>query len=68
MANYETSVLSGFQADEFISAFDSAIGTETETTQHDKGEFTVVCFELSSSEVKKARRIENRILNNYEGV
>ena len=65
MNTYETSLLTGQQADEFISKFDSSIGTETEVNKYDDGFvvtcFELTCFELTSNEVSKCRTIEKQI-------
>jgi len=61
MRNYETGYLTGKQADNFVSQFDSSIGTETEVTKHDNNHFVVSCFELTANEVSKCRTIEKRV-------
>mgnify|MGYP001201203078 CR=1 FL=1 len=49
MQTYTTPPMTGRQCDDFISWFDSAIGTETETHQ-DGDAFTVTCHELETGE------------------
>lgn len=56
MSQYTTPLMTPHQADEFIAAFDAAIGTETETTDSD-GLQSVTCFELEGAEVSKAKRL-----------
>lgn len=61
MRTYQTGKLTGLQADEFVGAFDAAIGTESDTTKYDDDEFIVTCYELTANEVSKCRTIENKI-------
>lgn len=64
MATYQTQPMSGKQADDFIAAFDSAIGTETETDRDESQNppaFTVTCFELNKGEVAKCKRLEAKV-------
>ena len=60
MTQYTTPAMTPRQADDFIAAFDAAMGTETETDDHDAGLQTVTCFELEAGEVAKARRLAKK--------
>jgi len=61
MYSYSTGILTAKQADDFISWFDSAIGTETQTDQ-DGDTFYITCFELEKNEVSKCRYFEAKKL------
>lgn len=66
MITFETNIMTGHQVDEFISQFDDAIGTKTQTNDHGDGQFSVTCFELDSSELAKAHRIERKIIGSAQ--
>jgi len=61
MTTYTTNTLTGHQTDEFISLFDQAIGTETQTDEVSAGQFVVTCLELEGGEPQKCRRIEKKL-------
>jgi hypothetical protein len=63
MKTYTTGLITGHQADDFIEWFDAEIGTETDTTDHKDGTFSVTCFELKPSEVRKCRYLEENKFN-----
>lgn len=65
MLTYTTDTMTGKQADDFAALFDKEIGTEHEI-DGDAGEYSVTCFELTSAEVAKCRRIENRIAAEFD--
>lgn len=62
MAIYMTDVLTGKKCDEFISWFDSEIGTETDIDDDGEDGFTVTCLELERNEVSKCRYFETHKL------
>lgn len=66
MRTYITSPLDGKQCDDFISWFDTVIGTEIdidETVNKDGSTlFIITCHELEANEVSKCRYFENNKL------
>jgi hypothetical protein len=60
--SYETGVLTAGAMFLFKKQFNKIIGTETETSVHALGEYTVMCFELTMEEVEKCRNFEENAL------